>query len=96
MTVAHVADDLSKSLIVLVGYALAGGGKAESALVSSNAIALRSGGGGGFLDLIYWVEVTPSGWPTTVTNRPASSRRLATRLVSASVTASIRLVRRLI
>src|SRR3974390_1997192 len=37
----------------------------------------------------YSVEVTPCGLPTTVTSRPALSRRLATRLVSSRVTASI-------
>ena len=40
MTVAHVADDLSKSLIVLVGYALAGGGKTESAELAARVARL--------------------------------------------------------
>src|SRR5689334_655140 len=35
-------------------------------------------------------EVTPCGRPTTVTSMPPSSRRLAMRLVSSSVTASIK------
>src|SRR5712691_11416021 len=39
-------------------------------------------------------EVTPFGRPTTVTRRPGSSRRLATRWASASVTASMRAERR--
>jgi hypothetical protein len=39
-------------------------------------------------------EVTPSGRPTTVTSMPPPSRRLATRLASAKVTASIRAERR--
>src|SRR5262245_15416420 len=42
----------------------------------------------------YSVEETPSGRPATVTKIPLSRRRLATRLASASVTASIRVVRR--
>jgi hypothetical protein len=40
------------------------------------------------------VELTPSGRPTTVTRRPGSSNRLATRLASSRVTASIRAGRR--
>jgi hypothetical protein len=40
------------------------------------------------------LEVTPSGLPTTVTSQPLPSRRLATRLASARVTASIRPERR--
>ena len=37
-----------------------------------------------------YFEVTPCGRPTTVTSMPPSSRRLAMRLVSSSVTASIK------
>ena len=39
-------------------------------------------------------DVTPSGLPTTVTRRPLSSKRFATRLASARVTASIKPERR--